>query len=172
MFVMKLFKFWAVWDLWKYFYSVYIIQHIDVLIFMIIIFLGNWTGASYAWFTNFPHFRRYKRYFASFCRPDRSTGEIIVIICNIKHNQIHFLLQYAGSHLRHLQKAIKNPVSSFGVLFDEANKRAKRFYPNLLYITVLKHQVSISQFSVPSALPKSRLWSKRFIRRWPTLLNW
>jgi very long chain acyl-CoA dehydrogenase len=36
-------------------------------------------------------------------------------------------VQYAGSHLRQLQKALKNPTANFGVILDESSKRAKRF---------------------------------------------
>lgn len=35
-------------------------------------------------------------------------------------------LQYAGTHLRAIQKAIKNPASNLGVIFDEGSKRAIR----------------------------------------------
>merc|ERR1719337_615692 len=33
-------------------------------------------------------------------------------------------IQYAGGHLRELQKAIKNPVGNFGLVFGEVSKRA------------------------------------------------
>lgn len=35
-------------------------------------------------------------------------------------------IQYAGSHLKELQKAFKNPSSNMGLLFGEATKRATR----------------------------------------------
>ena len=34
-------------------------------------------------------------------------------------------IQYAGGHLRELQKAVKNPISNFGVVLGEVSKRAK-----------------------------------------------
>merc|ERR1712147_487428 len=34
-------------------------------------------------------------------------------------------IQYAGGHLRELQKAISNPVANFGVVLGEAAKRGK-----------------------------------------------
>merc|ERR1739846_158856 len=34
-------------------------------------------------------------------------------------------IQYAGGHLRELQKAISNPVSNFGVVLGEVAKRGK-----------------------------------------------
>ncbi|KAG8184641.1 hypothetical protein JTE90_022689 [Oedothorax gibbosus] len=35
-------------------------------------------------------------------------------------------LQHAGSHLKEIQKALKNPTANFGLIFDEGAKRAKR----------------------------------------------
>lgn len=35
-------------------------------------------------------------------------------------------IQYAGSHLKELQKAFKNPSANVGLLFEEATKRATR----------------------------------------------
>jgi len=35
-------------------------------------------------------------------------------------------LQYAGGHLKELQKALQNPTKDFGLLFGEIGKRAKR----------------------------------------------
>ncbi|XP_076238522.1 acyl-CoA dehydrogenase very long chain [Calliopsis andreniformis] len=35
-------------------------------------------------------------------------------------------IQYAGSHLKELQKAFKNPTANLGLIFDEATKRATR----------------------------------------------
>ncbi|XP_002736889.1 very long-chain specific acyl-CoA dehydrogenase, mitochondrial-like [Saccoglossus kowalevskii] len=35
-------------------------------------------------------------------------------------------IQNAGGHLKELQKAFKNPAANFGVIVEEANKRAKR----------------------------------------------
>merc|ERR1719432_355045 len=34
-------------------------------------------------------------------------------------------IQYAGGHLRELQKAVKDPISNFGVVFGEVTKRGK-----------------------------------------------
>lgn len=34
-------------------------------------------------------------------------------------------IQYAGGHLKELQKAVKDPISNFGVLLDQVSKRAK-----------------------------------------------
>merc|ERR1711862_838463 len=34
-------------------------------------------------------------------------------------------IQYAGGHLRELQKAVKTPISNFGVVLGEVSKRAK-----------------------------------------------
>jgi len=34
-------------------------------------------------------------------------------------------IQYAGGHLRELQKAVKSPISNFGVVLGEVSKRAK-----------------------------------------------
>merc|ERR1711923_291706 len=34
-------------------------------------------------------------------------------------------IQYAGGHLRELQKAVKDPISNFGVVLGEVSKRAK-----------------------------------------------
>merc|ERR1712012_1455324 len=33
-------------------------------------------------------------------------------------------IQYAGGHLRELQKAIKNPIGNFGIVMGEVSKRA------------------------------------------------
>merc|ERR550532_3644519 len=33
-------------------------------------------------------------------------------------------IQYAGGHLRELQKAIKNPIGNFGIVVGEVTKRA------------------------------------------------
>merc|ERR1712109_2665 len=33
-------------------------------------------------------------------------------------------IQYAGGHLRELQKAIKNPIGNFGIFMGEVSKRA------------------------------------------------
>lgn len=35
-------------------------------------------------------------------------------------------IQYAGSHLKELQKAFKNPTANVGLIFGEATKRATR----------------------------------------------
>lgn len=35
-------------------------------------------------------------------------------------------IQYAGSHLKELQKAFKNPTANLGLIFEEATKRATR----------------------------------------------
>lgn len=35
-------------------------------------------------------------------------------------------LQHAGSHLKELQKALKNPTANFGLILDEGAKRVKR----------------------------------------------
>jgi very long chain acyl-CoA dehydrogenase len=34
-------------------------------------------------------------------------------------------LQYAGGHLRELQKAVKDPISNFGVVLGEVTKRGR-----------------------------------------------
>ena len=34
-------------------------------------------------------------------------------------------IQYAGGHLKELQKAVKDPISNFGVVLGEVSKRAK-----------------------------------------------
>jgi len=38
----------------------------------------------------------------------------------------HVGIQYAGSHLKELQKAFKNPTANLGVIFSEAGRRAFR----------------------------------------------
>jgi very long chain acyl-CoA dehydrogenase len=35
-------------------------------------------------------------------------------------------IQYAGSHLKELQRAFKNPAANLGIIFSEAGKRAFR----------------------------------------------
>lgn len=35
-------------------------------------------------------------------------------------------IQYAGSHLKEVQKALKNPAANLGLIFEEATKRATR----------------------------------------------
>lgn len=35
-------------------------------------------------------------------------------------------IQYAGGHLKELQKAFKNPTANLGLIFEEAAKRATR----------------------------------------------
>ena len=35
-------------------------------------------------------------------------------------------IQFAGSHLKELQKAFKNPTANLGLIFEEATKRATR----------------------------------------------
>lgn len=36
------------------------------------------------------------------------------------------LFQYAGSHLKELQKAFQNPAANLGLIFGEGSKRAMR----------------------------------------------
>lgn len=35
-------------------------------------------------------------------------------------------IQYAGAHLKELQRAFKNPAANLGMIFDEVSKRAFR----------------------------------------------
>ena len=39
-----------------------------------------------------------------------------------------FPLQFAGGHLKEVQQALKNPVSSFGAILGEGSKRLLRYF--------------------------------------------
>lgn len=45
-------------------------------------------------------------------------------------------IQYAGSHLKGLQAALKDPISNFGVIMGEGTKRAKRCVSNPRFLSL------------------------------------
>nr|CAD7461654.1 unnamed protein product [Timema tahoe] len=65
-------------------------------------------------------------------------------------------IQYAGSHLRELQKAFKNPAANLGLIFGEATKRAIRSVG-------LSSSPSLSPLVHPSLAPSAALASKSFV---------
>jgi hypothetical protein len=73
-------------------------------------------------------------------------------------------IQFAGVHLRELQKSFKNPAANLGLIFEEATKRAIRsvglgnppslseyVHPNLSSSAALAAKASVPSFSVPCA---------------------
>ncbi|CAL7939676.1 unnamed protein product [Xylocopa violacea] len=62
-------------------------------------------------------------------------------------------IQYAGSHLKELQKAFKNPTANLGLIFEEATKRATRAigltltpnFTHLVHPTLQEHAVSCAK---------------------------
>jgi len=62
-------------------------------------------------------------------------------------------IQYAGGHLKELQKAIKNPTSNFGFILGEGTKRAKR-------IVGLSTMPSINDRVHPNLIPCAEMLTK------------
>jgi very long chain acyl-CoA dehydrogenase len=62
-------------------------------------------------------------------------------------------IQFAGAHLRELQKAFKNPAANLGLIFGEATKRAIRSVG-------LGSPPSLSQHVHPNLVPAAALAAK------------
>ncbi|XP_015784565.1 very long-chain specific acyl-CoA dehydrogenase, mitochondrial-like [Tetranychus urticae] len=62
-------------------------------------------------------------------------------------------IQNAGSHLKELQKAMKNPVANLGMIFDESTKRVFR-------AVGLSSGPSLTEFVSPELAPSAALVSK------------
>lgn len=62
-------------------------------------------------------------------------------------------IQYAGSHLKELQKAFKNPAANLGLIFEEATKRATRAiglastinFSHLVHLSLQENAVSCAK---------------------------
>ena len=64
-------------------------------------------------------------------------------------------LQYAGGHLREIQKAMKNPTANLGLIFMEASKRLKR--------TAGFDAPDMTEKIHPSLHPEAQILSKNII---------
>ncbi|KAG5666884.1 hypothetical protein PVAND_014891 [Polypedilum vanderplanki] len=60
-------------------------------------------------------------------------------------------IQYAGSHLKQVQKALKNPIGNFGIILKEASKRAGSF------INLGSDGMTITNYVDASLLPSAKL---------------
>jgi hypothetical protein len=85
----------------------------------------------------------------------------LIINFNLLTFRIHSLtercsfpgIQFAGAHLRELQKAFKNPAANLGLIFEEATKRAIRSVG-------LGSPPSLSQHVHPNLEPAAALAAK------------
>lgn len=66
-------------------------------------------------------------------------------------------IQYAGTHLRELQKAFKNPTANLGLIFSEAGKRVFRS-------AGLSSGPSMDHLVAPALRPSAQLAAKVLFR--------
>lgn len=87
---------------------------------------------DYERFANFPNFRRNERHSEIIYRFNRFVKHIFRAarrsLRSFLRAEIIFVvgIQFAGGHLKQLQRAFKNPAANLGLIIDEVRKRAVR----------------------------------------------